>query len=292
MMYNGHSEHINSKKGYLVLIGGAEDKKDDKVVLKKVIGINNAKNAVVIPTASSYPTGLAEDYYYAFRELGVENISILDIREKKDTENADFIEKVNNADLIFFTGGDQFKLVNVFNDTEMLTLIRNRYNNGATIAGTSAGAAASCDPIIFDGDSAGMNKGSIHYSNGFGFIRNVTIDTHFVNRGRLGRLTQFLSSGKSMRGIGLGENTAIVVAPNNTFEVVGSEMVTVVNTEDVSFSNYDQISENDPIVINDIRVGFLQSGSVFDLNTWKVVRFNQNALSSSTFIKKVEIFCS
>lgn len=290
MMYSGHSDFFNSKKGYLVLIGGAEDKKDEKVVLKKVASINNAKNAVVIPTASSYPTGLAEDYFYAFRELGVENISILDIREKKDTERTDYIEKVSTADLIFFTGGDQYKLVNVFNDTELLQLIRSRHNNGATIAGTSAGAAASCDPIIFDGDSAGMNKGSIHFSKGFGFIKNVTIDTHFVNRGRLGRLTQFLSSGKSMRGIGLGENTAIIVAPDNTFEVIGAEMVTVVNTENVSYSNYNQISENEPIVINDIRVGFLQSGCVFDLATWKVICCKESNLSCSSFVKKAEIF--
>lgn len=289
-MYKEHSDFFNSKKGYLVLIGGAEDKKNEKVVLQKVVSINNAKNAVVIPTASSYPTGLAEDYVYAFRALGVENVSILDIREKSDTERTDYIEKVANADLIFFTGGDQYKLVNVFNDTDLLQLIRSRYNNGATIAGTSAGAAAACDPIIFDGDSAGMSKGSIHFCKGFGFINNVTIDTHFVSRGRLGRLTQFLSSGKSLRGIGIGENTAIVVAPDNTFEVVGLEMITIVNTENVSFSNYSQISENEPIVINDIRVGFLQSGCIFDLATWTVVCCKESLHSGSSFTKKVEIF--
>ncbi len=291
MLYQGYNNGLNSsKKGYLVLIGGAEDKKDNKVILRKVISLNNAKNAVIIPTASSYPNGLAEDYKYAFRDLNVENISILDIRNEKDTERPDFIEKIDNADLIFFTGGDQYKLVSVFNDTPMLQQIWDKYNNGTTIAGTSAGAAAACDPIIFDGDSAGMNKGSIHYCKGFGFIRDITIDTHFVNRGRLGRLTQFLSSGKSTKGIGLGENTAIIVAPDSTFEVVGAEMVTIVNTEDVSYSNYNSINENEPIVINDIRVGFLQSGCIFDLNTWKVVCCNDSLHSCSTFIKKVEVF--
>lgn len=291
MLYQGYNTGLNySKKGYLVLIGGAEDKKDNKIILKKVVSLNNAKNAVIIPTASAYPIGLAEDYQYAFRDLNVENISILDIRDQKDTERADFIEKIANADLIFFTGGDQYKLVSVFNDTQMLKQIWDRHMTGATIAGTSAGAAAACDPIIFDGDSAGMSKGSIHYCKGFGFIKNVTIDTHFVNRGRLGRLTQFLSSGKSTKGIGLGENTSIIVAPDNTFEVVGAEMVTIVNTEDVSFSNYNSISENEPIVINDIKVGFLQSGCVFDLNTWKVVCCNESKHSCNSFTKKVEIY--
>lgn len=291
MLFQGlNTGYNNSKKGFLVLIGGAEDKKNEKIILRKVVDLNKAKSAVIIPTASSYPMGLAEDYVYAFRDINVENISILDIRDKKDTERSEYIEKVATADLIFFTGGDQYKLVSVFNDTQMLRQIWERFNEGATIAGTSAGAAAACDPIIFDGDSAGMNKGTIHFCKGFGFIKGITIDTHFVNRGRLGRLTQFLSSGKSTKGIGLGENTSIIISPDNTFEVLGSEMVTIVNTENVTFSNYNEITENAPIVINDIRVGFLQSGCVFDINTWKVLSYNQSVHSSSSFIKKVEMY--
>lgn len=271
-----YSVENTGRKGYLVLIGGAEDRRNEKIILKKVVSLNNAKNIVIIPSASNYPKGLAEDYFYAFKELGVQNSHILDIREKSDTDNTDFLEKIQSADLIFFTGGDQFKLVNTFLNTFMLEKIKERYQNGATIAGTSAGAAASCDPIIFDGDSGGLRKGTIHFSEGFGFIKNITIDTHFVNRGRLGRLTQFLSSGHSAKGIGIGEDTAIVINNNDVFEVVGSEMVTVVNTTDVSYSNYKQLNENDPIVINDIRIGFLQSGSIFDLKDWKVVSSHIN----------------
>jgi len=268
---------VNSteKKGYLVLIGGAEDRKNEKIILKKVVSLNNAKNIVIIPSASNYPKGLAEDYFYAFSDLGVENSYILDIRDKSDTNNVDFLEKIQKADLIFFTGGDQSRLVNIFLNTFMLEKIKERHlKNGVTIAGTSAGAAAACDPIIFDGDSGGLRKGTISFSEGFGFIKNITIDTHFVNRGRLGRLTQFLSSGRSTKGIGIGEDTALIIDSNDISEVIGSEMVTVVNTGDVSYSNYIQLNENDPIVINDIRIGFLQSGSKFDLKDWKVVSSN------------------
>jgi cyanophycinase len=276
-----------NQRGYLVLIGGAEDRKADKVVLKKVVALNNAKTAVIIPTASEYPKGLAEDYVRAFKDLGVEKFFTFDIRTKSETDKIEYIEQVMQADLIFFTGGDQFRLVNVFLDTFLFEKIKERFSKGATIAGTSAGAAAACDPILFDGDDKGLRKGAIHHSRGFGFIKNITIDTHFVNRGRLGRLTQFLCSGLSKKGIGLGEDTAIVVNPDDVFEVIGSEMVTVVNTTETSYSNYDNIKDNEAIVINDIRVGFLQPGSIFDMKKWKVV---SGGVPNSADSRKVEVY--
>jgi cyanophycinase len=288
MLITGNFSNQAGSRGYLVLIGGAEDKKGDKIILSRIVKLNNAKNAVVIPTASNYPKGLAEDYERAFRELGVENISILDIREKLEAENLEYIAKVEAADLIFFTGGDQLRLVNILSETTLIAAIREKYRNGATVAGTSAGAAASCDPMIFDGDSESLKKGNIRYGTGFGFIKNITIDTHFVNRGRLGRLTQFLCSGNCYKGIGLGENTALILNGDDIFEVIGSEMITVVNTSDVSFSNYKDIKDNDPIVINDIKIGFLQSGSYFDINQWKVVRYQA---STSEHSKKM-FFCN
>ena len=287
MQLSNNFLNTSDNKGFLVLIGGAEDKKDKKVILKKIVELNNANNIIVIPTASTYPKGLAEDYYYAFKSLGAENISIFDIRERQEAENAEYIEKVKQAELIFFTGGDQLRLVTIINDTSLYYAIKERHLKGATIAGTSAGAAAACDPIIFDGDSEGLRKGGIKCSKGFGFIENITIDTHFVNRGRLGRLTQFLCSGNCTKGIGIGEDTAIVLKSDNTFEVIGSEMVTVVNTENISYSNYNNIAENEPVVINDIRIGFLQSGSVFDLNEWKVIC---SAFDNMPHSEKIKLF--
>ncbi|NTW31399.1 MAG: cyanophycinase [Bacteroidetes bacterium] len=273
-LFDNNSYTDSSKKGYLVLIGGAEDRKDNKTILKKVVSLNNAKSAIIIPSASAYPVGLAEDYSHIFKELGVENIFIFDIRDKHEAEDIKYLEKVENADLIFFTGGDQFRLVNTINDTSLFTKIKERYYKGATIAGTSAGAAAACDPIIFDGDTEGLRKGTTSHFKGFGFIKNIIIDTHFVNRGRLGRLTQFLCSGSATKGIGIGEDTAIIIDKNDIFEVIGSEMVIVVNTSAISFSDYKEVKDKDPIVINDIRLGFLQSGSIFSLKEWKVISSN------------------
>lgn len=276
----------DSRKGYLVLIGGAEDKRDNKIILKRTVELNNSKNISIIPTASNYPAGLAEDYHYAFRDIGVENIYTIDIRDKADADNSDYKEKINNSDLIFFTGGDQAKLVNTLKGTEILKIIFEKYNTGCTIAGTSAGAAAAGDPIFYDGDYEGLKKGSIRISEGFGFIKNVTIDTHFVNRGRLGRLTQFLCTGKSSKGIGLGENTAIIIYPSNYFEVIGAEMVTVLSTDEVTYNNYDEISDSDPIIIDGLKVGFLQHGSIFNLNKWKI----ETSCFEKTYSRNIESY--
>jgi len=260
------------KRGHLILIGGAEDRKDDKIILKKIVELNQAKTVSVIPSASCYPAGVSEDYYHAFKSLGVENIQIFDIREGKEANLEKYIHDIEKSDLVFMTGGDQVKLFHVFRDSRLLAKMKElHFEHGLNIAGTSAGAAVASDPMIYDGNIHGLKKGSISFSKGFGLIRDITIDTHFISRGRLGRLTQFLCTGISSYGIGLGENTAIFIKPDNTFDVLGTGMITVVDTKNVTYSNYNEIQEEDPIVIHGINAGFLQNGSRFDMNTWKVI---------------------
>jgi cyanophycinase len=260
------------KRGNLILIGGAEDRKDNKIILKKIVELNQAKTVTVIPSASCYPTGVSEDYYHAFKSLGVENIQIFDIREHKDSDSEKYLEDIEKSDLVFMTGGDQVKLYHVFRDSRLLKKMKTlHFEHGLNIAGTSAGAAVASDPMIYDGNIHGLKKGSISFSDGFGLIKGITIDTHFISRGRLGRLTQFLCTGISSYGIGLGENTAIFIKPDNTFDVLGTGMITVVDTKNVTYSNYNEIKEDEPIVIHGITAGFLQNGSRFDMNTWKVI---------------------
>ena len=207
------------KKGHLILIGGAEDRKDDKIILKKIVELNNAKTVTVVPSASCYPTGVSEDYYHAFKSLGVENIQIFDIREPAEADQDKYIKDIEKSDLVFFTGGDQVKLFHVFRNSELLDKIKDlHFNHELNIAGTSAGAAVASNPMIYDGNIHGMKKGSVHFSEGFGLLKDITIDTHFISRGRLGRLTQFLCTGITSYGIGLGENTAIFINPENIFE--------------------------------------------------------------------------
>ena len=257
-------------RGYLVLIGGAEDRKGEKIVLQKLVNLNKAKNIAVIPTATSYPKACGEDYFYAFKDIGVETINVLDIREASEADTPENFRMIEQADIIFFTGGDQVKLVNVLNNTQLITLITRQFYNGTTIAGTSAGAAAASNPMIFDGDTQGLQKGTVNAGPGFGFIKNITIDTHFVARGRIGRMTQFLISQHINRGIGIGENTAVVINSLDVFEVVGTGIVSVVDISEVSYSNFNLINNNDRISINGIKAGFLQAGCVFNMQKWDV----------------------
>jgi len=261
------------QKGFLVLIGGAEDKKEDKLILRSAIALNKAENIAIIPTASEYPSTLADAYHVAFKDLGMESIHILDIRKRDDANASEYLDKIKKADLVFFTGGDQVKLVETLKETKLLEQIIYRYHNeGMTIAGTSAGAVVAANPMIYDGDYSTLTKGETGYSEGFGFLNDVTIDTHFVARGRLGRLTSFLCSGFSQRGIGLGEDTALIVSPDCTAKVIGSGLISLVNTEHLSFSNYADIKEDEKMVVTGVQVGFLQPGTIFDITKWEVVK--------------------
>lgn len=261
-----------NQRGKLVLIGGAEKRSGEMTVLRKTVEINYAKTIVVIPTASSHPRSLGDSYYYTFKDLGAKDVHVFDIRSKEEANNQKYLDKITSADLIFFTGGDQVKLVETLKHTKLFSRIKNMWMAGATIAGTSAGAAGACDPLIYDGDKKGFSKGVAKYGEGFGFIKNITIDTHFTERGRIYRLSQFLLSGKSHRGIGLGENTGIIISPDNTMEVIGSGMVTLINSKRATFSNYQMIEDFKPISANGLNFGFLHSGAVFNLQYWTIDR--------------------
>ncbi len=257
-------------KGYLVLIGGAEDKTREMRILRRTLEINCAKNIVIIPSASGYPTDTGEKYYHVFRDLGADNVKIFDIRGKHEADSSEYLKQINYADLVFFTGGDQVKLADTLLGTKLLRKIKRLFKDGVTIAGTSAGAAAAGNLMIFDGDKKGFVKGMVKYSEGFGFIKNITIDTHFNKRERLLRLTEFLISGNSSRGIGLGEDTAIIINPVKQFEVIGSGIVTLLNSSRYTYSNYETALNNDRLKTNGLNVGFLQDGAVFNMQYWSV----------------------
>lgn len=263
-----------TKRGYLVLIGGAEDRNDRREVLRSTYEINRPKYVTVIPTASSYPRDLGNSYYDVFRYLGADDVYILDVRDERDADRKENFEWISKSDMIFFTGGDQVKLARIFLGTRLFSKIKRRFQNGATLAGTSAGAAVMSNPLIYDGDELGLEKGTIRYDEGFGFISNITIDTHFLARERIPRLTQFLLSGRSHRGIGIDEDTAAIISPDRELRVCGSGAVTVLNTKRVTYSNYNSIRKYDKIVTNGVNLGFLQHGSRFNLQYWKVIDNN------------------
>ena len=263
---------VFKKRGYLYLIGGAEDRKGDRRILKHLIDQTQPANIIIIPTASRYPRDIDRCYTDTFGSLGVKNIRCLDIRFLDEANRDENLEAIEKADLVYFGGGDQFKLVDTLKRTRFFERMKNRFESGALhIAGTSAGASAAGNPIFYDGDRRGFEKGSIRFSEGFGFLEGVAVDTHFSARNRLPRLCQFLLSGECDKGIGLDEDTGIVVYPNLNCEVIGSGMVTVANSARVTGSNYATVADGESLRFNDMRIGFLPAGTTFSLKKWSIL---------------------
>jgi len=262
----------SKESGLLFLIGGAEDRQGDKLVLKHVVDQTRADEIVIIPTASAYPQDVSRDYSQVFRNLGIRGITCLDIRYRDEVDRHDNLAALKKADLIFFGGGDQVKLVDTLIRTQLIDLIRMRFEAGDLhIAGTSAGAAAAGNPMIYHGNHDGLTKGSVEHSDGFGFIDGLAIDTHFSARGRLSRLSQFLISGDCQRGIGLDEDTGIMICPEHQFKVIGSGMVTVLNSSKLSGSNFNSAAAGQQLRFNNMRLGMLPHGSMFSLRKWAVM---------------------
>jgi cyanophycinase len=262
----------SKQNGYLFLIGGAEDRNGDKHVLKHLIDQTRPASIIIIPTASAYPQDIDRCYTGTFGDLGIKGVHCLDIRYRDEADRKENLKAVAEADLIYFGGGDQAKLVDTLKHTNLFNRIKKRFESGRLhIAGTSAGASAMGNPIFYDGDRRGFVKGSIDSSEGFGFIDGVAIDTHFSARNRLARLCQFLISGKCQRGIGLDEDTGIVIYPNHHFQVIGTGMVAVLNSSKVTGSNYEAVENGATLGFNNMRIGYLPPGTTFSLKQWSVL---------------------
>ncbi len=260
------------KRALLILIGGAEDKRNGKAVLKHILKATKAKDIVFIPSASAYPREVFDDYDTAFRDLGIEAVDCLDIRKPAEADLERHLARIETAELLFFGGGDQARLVARLSNTRLQARIQERFSQGHLhIAGTSAGAAAAGGLMIYCGDNRGFQKGAIRIREGFGFLPGVTVDTHFQNRKRIPRLSQFLVSGKCTKGIGLDENTGIIVYPNDQFEVIGTGMVTVLNSSRIAGSNYDAIADGGILKFNNLKIGFLHEGIRFSIRKWAIL---------------------
>jgi cyanophycinase len=264
----------SQNRGILTLIGGAEDKKHDKLVLKRVWeAANKTQKVLVIPTASSYSDELGREYRYIFEEIGAKKVHYLDIRRSEEADRPLHLELMNDADLVFFTGGDQVKLAKIFLGTKLYQLIKKRFlYENLHIAGTSAGAAVQSKTLIYDGDDFGFHKGSVKSCDGFGLLPNITIDTHFMNRNRIPRLAQFLASGESKKGLGVSEDTAMMIYPNDRAEVIGSGIAVLMNADRMNYTNYHDIKEHEFVAANNIRFSFLVHGCMFDFKTWNAIQ--------------------
>jgi cyanophycinase len=258
-------------RGWIVPIGGAENKENDPHILQRFVALagGDAADIVVIPTASQLnETG--PRYQRLFTELGASAVEVMDFDTRRDCHERGRLDRLAKATGIFFTGGNQLRLSTLLGGTPVAKLIRNRNACGVTVGGTSAGASILSEHMIAFGDEgSSVMAGSVRLAPGLGLTNRFIIDQHFRQRDRLGRLLTALAYNPFAVGIGLDEDTAVFIGPDNTLDVVGSGGVTVVDAAGLTFSSMDAVAEGEPVCLLGLTVHILVAGATFNLHTRK-----------------------
>ncbi|HET7204415.1 MAG TPA: cyanophycinase [Steroidobacteraceae bacterium] len=256
-------------RGWIVPIGGAENKENDRHILERFVQVSGGRDAdiVVIPTASRlHETG--PRYEQLFRELGASRATSMDFDTRRDCHEPNRLERIEQATGIFFTGGNQLRLTTLLGGTPVAKLVRARNAQGVTVGGTSAGASILSEHMIAFGDEgSSVISGSVRLAPGLGLTNRFIIDQHFTQRDRLGRLLTALTYNPFAVGIGLDEDTAAFIGPDETVEVEGSGGVTIVDAADVSFSSMDSVGEGQPVCLLGLHLHILVAGATFNLHT-------------------------
>lgn len=272
--------------GKLFAIGGAEDKgvdfeKGEIVrnnlnffelgILRRIVEEAGGpdKKMEVITTASMIPYEVGENYLNAFGKIGCTNIGIMPIRNRADAMNTEYIERIRNCGAVMFSGGNQLRLSATFGGTEILQIILQRYQDeeNFVIAGTSAGAMAMSNTMIYEGNAARAHlKGEVKITTGLGFMDDVIFDSHFEKRGRFGRLVQAIASNPQCLGIGLGEDTGMLITEGNKMEAIGSGLVIIIDGYDIRHNNIADIPEGNPISVENLKVHFCEKGNGYLLD--------------------------
>jgi cyanophycinase len=256
-------------RGWIVPIGGAENKENDRHILERFIRVSGGENAdiVVIPTASRmHETG--PRYEKLFNELGAAQVTVMDFDTRRDCQEAGRLRRIEEATGIFFTGGNQLRLTTLLGGTPVAKLIRSRNARGVTVGGTSAGASILSEHMIAFGDEgSAVISGSVRLAPGLGLTNRFIIDQHFRQRDRLGRLITALAYNPFAVGIGLDEDTAAFIGPDDIIEVEGSGGVTVVDASEVSYSSIGEVDDGQPVSVLGLRLHILVAGATFNLHT-------------------------
>lgn len=223
----------------------------------------------IITTASQSPEEVGNEYIKAFHYLGLEKIHVMNVSSREQANSDEIIERLGKADVILFSGGDQLRLTSIFGGTRFLKLMLKRYQEeNFVIAGTSAGAAAASNNMIYQGTSSeALLKGEVKITSGLGIIDGVIIDTHFVQRGRIGRLFQAVVSNPGILGIGLGEDTGLLITKGKVMEAIGSGLVILVDGTQIKDSNITDVPMGAPVSIDNLVVHVMAFKDVYDLNT-------------------------
>ena len=256
----------DNAKGTLVIIGGHEDRRDERVILREFARLLKGGRRVILSTVASHePKGYFDDYRRAFDDLGVRDLTELYIGDRAEARDEDTLRDLEKADGVFFSGGDQLRIHRQIGGTPVEKLVREIHRRGGVVAGTSAGAAAMGDLMLVDGASGESNRiGDVSMEPGLGLLHGAIVDQHFAQRGRIGRLLGALAMHPEMLGIGIDEDTAIVVS-GDSFRVVGSGAVYVVDGQGVTGTNLESDRKDRMLSMVDVRLHVLSHGERFDL---------------------------
>ena len=274
-------------KGKLIVIGGAVDKGSfseknfelqveknlnffETGILKRLILESRYKEdsvVEIITTASKIPREVGPEYAKAFQYLGAKNVSVMHIEKRDEAHNPDLEERIRNADVVMFTGGDQLRLTTILGGTKIHNIILEKYQNEDFVfAGTSAGAAAASSSMIYQGSSSeALVKGEVKITSGLGLIDDVIFDTHFVHRGRIGRLFQAVDSNPKTLGIGLGEDTGLLITDGRYMKAIGSGLVILVDGRFIKDTNITEVEMGEPISIKNLVVHVMSQDDHYDL---------------------------
>ena len=256
-------------RGWIVPIGGAENKENDRRILERFVQLSGgaAADIVVIPTASRmHETG--PRYERLFAGLGARRATVMDFDTRRDCQEPGRLRRLEEATGIFFTGGNQLRLTTLLGGTPVAKLIRVRNAHGVTVGGTSAGASILSEHMIAFGDEGcAVISGSVRLAPGLGLTNRFIIDQHFRQRDRLGRLITALAYNPFAVGIGLDEDTAAFIGPDETIEVEGSGGVTVLDAAEVSYSSISEVAEGQPVCMLGLKLHILVAGATFNLHT-------------------------
>ncbi|MBL4734310.1 MAG: cyanophycinase [Flavobacteriales bacterium] len=279
-------ENWNAPKGKLIAIGGAVNKGEEENLNSDTTGQNFFELGIlarmikelkgdnprieIITTASEIPVEVGDQYIDAFTRLGHSNVDVIRIQSREDTENEEYLERARTAAGVLFSGGNQLRLTTIFGGTEFVKILLRRYmSEPLVVAGTSAGAMAMSNTMIQGSSSKALLKNEVQLSRGLGFIKDVTFDSHFVKRGRFSRLFQAVAMNPVCVGIGLGENTGLLISEGDKMEAIGTGLVIIVDGGNIRYTNIASVGDKEPIAIENLNVHILVQNNGFLLNERK-----------------------
>lgn len=258
----------------LIIIGGAEDKTGEMKILKEVCkAYDNKGNFTIATIATKTPKSVAEKYIEIFNKIGIEKITILNIENREEANNIKNVEIIKSSSLIFFTGGDQLRITSILGGTKVFNEIIEAAERKCVFIGTSAGASVMSDTMIVAGlDDQSPKKCTLKMAPGIGLIKGVLVDQHFAQRGRIGRILVGIAENPQSLGIGIDEDTSIIVNHENRFKVIGSGAVYVIDGDSISYSNVSEQNADELLSIYDVKMHVLKEGNEYDIKKRRPIR--------------------